>query len=64
MPASLARIEACCLFGPPVPGVGPIIHIEDHGSFIIAVRWDGEETLVPWARRAEADADWYQMQIH
>lgn len=63
MPTSLARIEACCLFGAPVPGVGPIIHIEDHGSCFIAVRWDGERSI-PWARLAQGDSEWYPMLLH
>lgn len=47
----------------PIPGDGLIVHMADHGSFLIAVRWDGTAS-VPWVIRAEPFADWYRMAIH
>lgn len=63
MPAPLARMPGYLSFGPSVPGAGPIIHIEDHGLFLIAVRWDAGRS-VPWVLRKEADAEWYGMLVH
>lgn len=57
------RFQGYAPDAPPVPGAGPVIHLEHHGTCIIAVKWDGEQS-VPWVRLVEPASDWYRMALH
>lgn len=63
MSEPLARLGGYTPFGLPVPGVGPVIHLEHHGSCVIAVKWTGERS-VPWWRAPDPQADWQRMAVH
>lgn len=63
MPEIFERLAGYTQVRPPIPGDGPVIHLEHHGTCIIAVKWEDGQS-VPWARRAEPESDWYRMALH